>query len=242
MQTLEQMTAQKVEHAVSVARPSLRAVTMPPKPAQAPAQPGATRYASYFKRPFDIFMVLLGAPLAVPLIGLMICAIWLSGGQPLYRQERLGRGGKLFTMWKLRTMVTDADAALAAHLASHPAARAEWDANQKLRDDPRITRIGRVLRKISFDELPQIWNVLRGDMSLIGPRPMMVCQKVLYLGEGYYTLRPGITGLWQVSRRNDVSFTERANIDGIYARNVTFKGDLRILAQTLRVVFRGTGV
>ncbi len=241
MQTLDLMTASTAEPKVPAIRPQLRPVTMPPRGAQAPAKPSATFYAKHLKRPLDIVLVLLGSPLAVPLIALMALAIFLTGGKPFYRQERLGQGGKLFTMWKLRTMVRNADTALDAHLEATPEDRTEWEANQKLRDDPRITRIGRLLRKTSLDELPQIWNVLKGEMSLIGPRPMMVCQKVLYLGEGYYTLRPGITGLWQVSRRNDVSFTERANIDGIYARNVSFKGDLRILAKTVKVVLRGTG-
>ncbi len=241
MQMLDMTTPMQTDLNAPVLRPQLREVTMPPVGAVVPTKPAPSRYARFFKRPLDVLLVLLGSTVAVPLIGLMVLAIALTGGSPLYRQTRLGKGGKLFTMWKLRTMVPNAAAALEAHLAANPDARAEWEANQKLRDDPRITRIGRLLRKTSFDELPQIWNVLKGDMSLIGPRPMMVCQKVLYLGESYYTLRPGITGLWQVSRRNDVSFTERANIDGIYARSVSFKGDLRILAQTVRVVFRGTG-
>lgn len=241
MQQLEIDTAQFAVDATPVVRPQLRQVTLPPKGSLAPARMPMSFYAAYLKRPLDVLLVLLGATIAVPLIGFMVLAIALTGGKPMYRQTRLGRGGKLFTMWKLRTMVPNAAQALATHLDDNPKAQAEWDANQKLRHDPRITRIGRILRKSSLDELPQIWNVLKGDMSLIGPRPMMVCQKVLYLGDSYYKLRPGITGLWQVSRRNDVSFTERANIDGIYARNITLKGDLRILAQTLRVVCRGTG-
>ena len=226
----------------AVRRPNLRPVTMPPVGVVAPETPQPSIYARVFKRPMDIFLVLLGAPLAVPLIALMILAVSLTGGRPLYRQTRLGQHGKTFTMWKVRTMARNADEALKTHLDNNADAAAEWDANQKLRNDPRITLVGRLLRKTSLDELPQIWNVLRGEMSLIGPRPMMVCQEVLYLGDSYYKLRPGITGLWQVSRRNEVSFTERANIDAIYGRSITFKGDLRILAQTLRVVVRGTGV
>ncbi len=239
---MQRLNVQPANEQLSEAlRPQLRPVTMPPKGAVVPAPKAPSTYETWFKRPFDVTLVVFGAVIAVPLIGLMVLAIALTGGKPLYRQQRLGKGGKLFTIWKLRTMVRNADAALEAHLDANPEARAEWDANQKLRHDPRITRIGRVLRKISFDELPQIWNVLKGDMSLIGPRPMMVCQEVLYLGESYYTLRPGITGLWQVSRRNDVSFNERADIDAVYARRITFLGDLRILAKTIRVVLSGTG-
>ncbi len=202
-------------------------------------QPGP--YARYVKRPLDVALVLLTAPLSVTLISIMCMAIAMQGGQPLYRQPRIGKGGRIYTIWKLRTMVPEADDLLAQHLASDPAAQAEWNAHQKLRNDPRITRLGRFLRKSSLDELPQLWNVLTGDMSLIGPRPMMPSQKVLYLSNNYYTLRPGISGMWQVSRRNASSFRNRAKFDTAYARNLTFKTDLKILFATLKVVWHGTG-
>jgi lipopolysaccharide/colanic/teichoic acid biosynthesis glycosyltransferase len=141
----------------------------------------------------------------------------------------------------MRSMVVDADARLADHLAADPAARAEWDATQKLKNDPRITRVGRVLRKCSIDELPQLWNVVTGDMSLVGPRPMMPQQQALYPGRAYFALRPGITGPWQVSKRNESTFAERAVFDEAYQRNLSFTTDLGLLMATVRVVLRGTG-
>ena len=150
-------------------------------------------------------------------------------------------GGRSFTLWKLRSMVPDADTRLREHLSADPAARAEWDRTQKLMDDPRITRMGRFIRKCSIDELPQLWNVLRGDMSLVGPRPMMPEQASLYPGISYFALRPGITGTWQVSARNASSFAERARFDSDYYRSVSLGTDLGILLATVRVVVRGTG-
>ena len=144
-------------------------------------------------------------------------------------------------MWKLRSMVTNADAALEDHLRSDAAARVEWNTNQKLRNDPRITKVGQILRKTSLDELPQLWNVLIGDMSLVGPRPMMVCQQSLYPGSAYYALRPGITGFWQISVRNESSFAERASYDADYLRKVTFAQDLSVMLKTVSVVTKGTG-
>ena len=138
-------------------------------------------------------------------------------------------------------MVHNADASLEMHLAADPAARAEWDLTQKLKNDPRITRFGRILRKSSLDELPQLWNVFRGDMSLVGPRPMMPSQSSLYPGQAYYRLRPGITGMWQVSARNESSFAERAGFDADYDNTISFKTDMGLLWATVRVVLRGTG-
>jgi len=138
-------------------------------------------------------------------------------------------------------MVINADAKLEAYLASDPEARAEWDAHQKLKKDPRITLFGRILRKSSLDELPQLWNVLKGEMSLVGPRPMMESQRELYPGVSYYSLRPGITGTWQISDRNLCSFRARASFDEAYAREISFSKDVGILCQTVFVVARCTG-
>jgi lipopolysaccharide/colanic/teichoic acid biosynthesis glycosyltransferase len=138
-------------------------------------------------------------------------------------------------------MVMNADQKLEAHLAADPAARAEWDEMQKLRHDPRITRVGRLIRKSSLDELPQLLNVLMGDMSLVGPRPMMADQRALYPGRGYYDLRPGITGPWQVSERNATSFADRARFDDKYNQDLSLATDARILACTVKVVLRATG-
>lgn len=198
-------------------------------------------YLDVVKPTLDVLLVLLAAPFVVPLVLILAFIVSLDGGKPFYSQDRVGKGGRTYRIWKLRTMDVDADEKLAAFLCANPAARAEWDHSQKLRDDPRITYLGRMLRRTSLDELPQLWNVLLGDMSLVGPRPMMVSQKSLYPGEAYYALRPGITGLWQVSARNESGFAARASYDFEYWRTVSLATDLRLLAATVRVVTRGTG-
>lgn len=198
-------------------------------------------YRDYAKRSLDVLLVLIAA-LPVLLILLPVCVlVALDGASPIYLQKRVGRNGRVFHMWKLRSMVPDAERLLEAHLAANPEARSEWAQYQKLRHDPRITPIGRLIRKSSIDELPQLWNVLRGDMSLVGPRPMMVCQQKLYPGSAYYALRPGITGFWQTSVRNESSFAERAGFDTDYLRNLSFRTDLAVLFRTVRVVVNGTG-
>ncbi|MDF1727361.1 MAG: sugar transferase [Sulfitobacter sp.] len=194
------------------------------------------------KRALDVLLVLLALPFALPLIGLCALALWHEGGKPFYTQERLGRFGQRFRILKLRTMVPDAAAALSRHLAENPAAREEWNRYQKLQDDPRVTPVGRFLRTTSIDELPQLLNVLTGEMSLIGPRPMMPEQLGLY-GDAtaYCALRPGITGLWQVSARNSESFSYRKQVDAAYERDLTAGLDLGILVRTVGVVLRQTG-
>ncbi len=199
-------------------------------------------YGRFGKRELDLVLVILAAPLVLLLVAFCAIAIRLEGGPVFYRQKRLGRNGRVFELLKLRTMVPDAEARLEAYLTAHPEARAEWDRNQKLRNDPRVTRVGRFLRCTSLDELPQMWNVLTGDMSLVGPRPMMVEQGPLYPGTAYYAVRPGITGPWQVSDRHETTFAARATYDSIYVRNLSFPGDLALLARTVSVVLRGTGV
>ena len=198
-------------------------------------------YRRGIKRALDTVAVLLSLPVVLPVVLLLALVVMRDGAAPFYRQTRVGRDGRLYTMWKLRSMVKDADARLETHLASDNAARGEWDTTQKLKADPRITPFGRFLRKSSFGELPQLWNVLKGDMSLVGPRPMMPEQAPLYPGEAYYTLRPGITGLWQVSERNATAFADRAHYDTRYEQSLSLVTDLRILMATIRVVLRGTG-
>lgn len=193
------------------------------------------------KRLFDLCAVILSAPFWMPLIALLALWIWVTGGNPFYRQARVGRNGRIFQIVKLRTMVLDADAELEAYLRVNLAARVEWELNQKLQNDPRITKIGQFLRKTSLDELPQLWNVLRGEMSLVGPRPMMPEQRPLYPGTAYYELRPGMTGSWQVSARNASTFADRALYDTSYAKNLTLINDLGILAATVDVVMNPTG-
>lgn len=198
-------------------------------------------YRSVGKRVLDVVLCVLGAPFALLLIGVSALIVARDGGHPFYSQDRVGRNGRIYRMWKLRTMVLDADAKLEAYLAGDTAARAEWDKDQKLKSDPRITRFGTLLRRSSLDEMPQLWNVFKGDMSLVGPRPMMPEQEILYPGRDYYALRPGVTGSWQVSDRNQSSFAQRATFDTSYNRNVSLMEDIRILAATVRVVLRATG-
>lgn len=198
-------------------------------------------YGRFFKRGMDITLVLLSAPVVLPVILLLALAIALTGNMPFYTQLRVGRGGAPFRMWKLRTMVKNADQHLEAYLQKNPDARREWDSTQKLKNDPRITPFGKLLRKTSIDELPQLFNVLNGTMSLVGPRPMMVGQEQYYDGHAYYEMRPGITGLWQVSDRNDCSFQGRVDYDTAYGRQVSLKTDLGILFKTVGVVWRATG-
>ena len=208
-------------------------------PAAEPVRHGLYRNGG--KRALDVLLVLIALPIVLPLVALLAALVWREGGNPFFLQKRVGLDGRQFRMWKLRSMVSDAEARLEDHLATSPTARAEWDSTQKLVNDPRITPLGHVLRKTSLDELPQLWNVLKGDMSLVGPRPMMPCQQALYPGRAYYRLRPGITGFWQISQRNRCSFADRAKFDAVYDRRLSLKTDLKVLFGTIRVVLRCTG-
>ena len=200
-----------------------------------------TLYRSYFKRFLDVVAVLALALVVLPLVVLLAAVIALGGGSPFYSQPRVGRGGRVFKMYKLRTMVPNADAILQERLGASPELRAEWESTQKLKNDPRITRFGRLLRKTSLDELPQLYNVLTGNMSLVGPRPMLESQVALYPGSAYYRLRPGVTGFWQISDRNECDFADRARFDEAYDRELSLGTDLRVLTATVGVVLRGTG-
>jgi lipopolysaccharide/colanic/teichoic acid biosynthesis glycosyltransferase len=207
----------------------------------APAPRSVGLYRGFFKRGLDILLVLLAAPFVLPVVLLLSLMITRDGGSAFYSQDRIGRGGRVFRLWKLRSMVVAADAKLEAYLAADPAARAEWDQHQKLKDDPRITAAGRLIRKASLDELPQLWNVLIGDMSLVGPRPMMPHQRELYPGRDYYRMRPGLTGFWQISDRNHTTFAARAAYDTQYCRRQSLITDLLVMLATVWVVIRGTG-
>lgn len=198
-------------------------------------------YENRFKRLLDIFLTVLALPAVMPVVLLCAALVSMNGGSPFYGQLRIGRDGKLFRMWKLRTMVPNAEAKLREYLKNNPTARREWDVKQKLSNDPRITAVGRILRRTSLDELPQLWNVLRGDMSLVGPRPMLVEQQDLYPGRAYYLMRPGLTGIWQVSERNGSSFSARATFDDIYYRELSLRTDLTIISKTVGAVLRSTG-
>jgi len=198
-------------------------------------------YGHVGKRVLDLAIVLAAAPVALMIVAVFAPLIMLDGGSPFFSQARVGRRGRVYRMLKLRSMVKNAEERLEAYLAADPERRREWDETQKLRHDPRITRIGCFMRKMSIDELPQLWNVLRGDMSIVGPRPMMPSQRPLYPGTAYYALRPGITGLWQIQARNASSFADRGEYDARYFRTLSLRTDLRIILQTVQVVLRGTG-
>lgn len=206
---------------------------------QAPVHSDPYRFA--IKRGLDLVLVIATLPVWLPIILITALLVARDGHNPFYTQERIGRHGRVFRMLKLRSMVHDADAVFGHYLRDNPEARAEWDATQKLKNDPRITRVGRVIRKLSIDELPQLVNVILGDMSLVGPRPMMVNQKDLYPGDAYYEMRPGLTGFWQISNRNHCRFIGRARYDNAYYGSMSLSTDLAVIWRTIGVVLRGTG-
>lgn len=194
------------------------------------------------KRIFDILVTLTLAPFAMLIIGGLAILVRLDGGNAFFSQTRLGRNGQIFTLWKLRTMVSDAESRLKDYLAENPSAYSEWHERQKLEIDPRITSFGKFLRKHSLDELPQLFNVMRGEMSLVGPRPMLPEQRASYGSNVYFAMRPGMTGLWQIGDRNSSTFADRAIHDRRYFDSMSFSLDLMILVKTSLVVFKGTGL
>ena len=198
-------------------------------------------YRSGGKRILDLAACLLSSPVVVPLIAVLAFLVARDGGKPFYSQDRIGRDGRVYRIWKLRSMVKNADDILESYLESDPQSRTEWDQHQKLKTDPRITPFGHFLRRSSLDELPQLWNVVCGQMSLVGPRPMMTCQQALYPGRDYYDMLPGISGSWQVSQRNSSTFADRAGFDTSYKRDLSLLEDLRILKKTVSVVVKATG-
>jgi len=194
---------------------------------------------SFAKLALDAVLGSFSMLLVTPLCALIAAAIRLDSAGPIfYSQERIGQHGQRFRAWKFRTMVVNADAVLNAHLLENPGLRTEWERDHKLRDDPRVTRVGRFLRIMSLDELPQLWNVLHGEMSLVGPRPIVDSEVPRY-GDKFdlYTrVRGGLTGLWQVSGRSDTTYAERVNLDSWYVRNWSVWLDLCILFRTIAVV------
>jgi len=208
------------------------------------------RAARDVPRPLDLTRVLdvglagLALVLLAPLLLLIAAALWVAEPGPiLFRHRRIGRGGASFDCLKFRSMALDAEARLAQLLSADPAAAAEWAADHKLRHDPRVTRIGAFLRSTSLDELPQLANVLQGEMSLVGPRPIVQAEIAKY-GRSYRrycAVKPGITGLWQVSGRNDVSYGRRVALDRLYAKRKGLLLDLGILAVTIPAVLARRG-
>ncbi len=196
------------------------------------------------KRGLDLAAALGMLLLCLPVFLAVAVCVAVDRGPVFYAHERVGRGGRRFGCLKFRSMVPEADARLAALLAADPAARTEWAARRKLRRDPRVTWIGRFLRASSLDELPQLINVLRGEMSLVGPRPVLAAELAAHYGaaaEHYQSVRPGITGLWQVSGRSDTSYATRVALDVRYATNPSLLTDLRILLRTPAAVLLRRG-
>ncbi|MDE1918113.1 MAG: sugar transferase [Sphingomonadales bacterium] len=195
-------------------------------------------------RIMDVTIASIAFFAVLPLVALICLAIILQdGGSPIFMHYRVGRGGRLFPCLKLRTMVRDADVRLRNLLATDAAARAEWEADQKLRKDPRITPLGLFLRKSSLDELPQLLNVIWGHMSIVGPRPIVPAEAARYgrYMRFYCAVRPGITGLWQVSGRNNTGYRRRVAMDTIYCRTRSVRGDLSIMVRTIPAVLVNRG-
>jgi exopolysaccharide production protein ExoY len=196
------------------------------------------------KRCFDLLAVATAIILLAPLlIGIAVLVLATSPGPVFYGHERIGFGGKSFKCWKFRTMVVNGDVVLDRCLRRDPAMRDEWTKTQKLRDDPRVTSVGRVLRKLSIDELPQLFNIVMGDMSIVGPRPIVTDEARRYgqsIGH-YLRTRPGLTGLWQVSGRSDTGYRQRVVLDRCYVRNWSVLCDIGIILRTVPAVLRSNG-
>jgi lipopolysaccharide/colanic/teichoic acid biosynthesis glycosyltransferase len=196
------------------------------------------------KRAFDLVAAFLLLLLFLPLMFFIAVILYsLEGGSIFFAHNRVGYRGRSFRCFKFRTMAANAEMALARHLEQNPAARQEWEATQKLRDDPRVTALGRFLRATSLDELPQLFNVLAGDMSLVGPRPIVEGEIARYgtYFDDYASARPGLTGLWQVSGRSDVGYERRVEMDRSYVKAWSLSGDLMIMLRTVKVVFSRVG-
>jgi exopolysaccharide production protein ExoY len=197
-----------------------------------------------FGRVLDVGLAAAALVFVAPAFLVIALLVWLNDRGPVFfSHQRVGLGGKAFGCLKFRSMALDAEAQLAALLASDPKARREWELEHKLKDDPRITPIGQFLRKSSLDELPQLFNIVRGEMSLVGPRPIVKAEISRYGRHfrHYCAVRPGLTGLWQVSGRNDVSYRQRVVMDVAYVRSKCVTLDLEILLKTLPAVFLRKG-
>lgn len=217
----------------------------------APANLAALKRASsnavrsdWLKRSIDIVLAATALGVLLPLIVMVMgLALITQGGPILISNRRIGKDGVLFPCLKFRTMVVNGDEVLARHLATQPGARAEWNATRKLKDDPRVTPLGRSLRKNSIDEIPQLLNVIMGQMSLVGPRPIVPGEAELYglHFTDYMAVRPGLTGLWQVSGRSETSYKERVELDVRYVAERTVWSDIIIMAKTIPAVLSSRG-
>jgi len=196
------------------------------------------------KRCMDVCLVLLALPVLLPLFGVIAVAMtWTTPGPIFFSHRRIRKNGAFFSMWKFRTMCVDSTEVLDDYLKLHPEARAEWYATRKLRVDPRVTAIGSFLRRFSLDELPQVWNVLMGTMSLVGPRPIVAAEVEKYGNsfQCYCRVKPGLTGLWQVSGRSELTYDARVALDCAYVRRWSLAGDVVILMKTFTAVVHQDG-
>jgi Undecaprenyl-phosphate galactose phosphotransferase WbaP len=240
----------QVESAATFDQTAVGTHSFVPRWEEAPGQssrqvaPLAFPYAAA-KRALDVLGAIVLAAFFFPLILaiVVVAMIRREPGSIIYKHRRIGQDGRAFECLKFRTMVPNADQALRELMERDPAIKAEWARDQKLRCDPRVTWLGRFLRRTSLDELPQLWNVMRGDMSLVGPRPV-VREELLRYGRNarvYLSAKPGITGLWQIKGRNDTDYRKRIVLDTYYVRNQNLLLDLYILFKTTRVVLEGSG-
>jgi Undecaprenyl-phosphate galactose phosphotransferase WbaP len=210
------------------------------------ASAGPQRLFRYrvIKRGFDIAVILILSPFLLLVVAAIALAVRLTSPGPIFfSHRRIRRHGAFFTMWKFRTMCVNSSQVLEEHLASNAEARKEWRTTHKLRRDPRVTPVGEFLRRTSLDELPQLWNVLTGSMSLVGPRPIVAAEVEKY-GEyfaDYCMVKPGITGLWQVSGRSSTTYEQRVQFDHVYAHTWSLTGDFKILVRTLTAVVNKEG-
>ena len=202
------------------------------------------RYNRIFKRIFDLTFTIIGAILISPILLIITLAVAIDNrGNIIFAHKRVGMHGKKFPCYKFQTMIPNAEEKLQEYLAENPDARKEWNESFKLTNDPRVTKLGNFLRRTSLDELPQLWNVIRGEMSLVGPRPIVdaeICRYGVNIRE-YYMVLPGITGMWQVSGRSDTTYAERVAMDTWYVRNWSVWIDIMYLFKTVKAVFRGKG-
>jgi lipopolysaccharide/colanic/teichoic acid biosynthesis glycosyltransferase len=219
------------------------AITFPPAPV-GKLPPEKRRLSQFIVRLADIAISLAALLFLAPALIAVAIGVKLQDGGPIfYGQSRIGLDGKLFKCFKFRSMLVDADARLKQLLESSYSARLEWETDHKLKDDPRITTFGRFIRKTSLDEFPQLWNVLRGDMSLVGPRPIVNAEVVKYgrSFRNYISVKPGITGLWQVAGRNDVTYFRRVAMDRLFARKKSVGIYFSILCMTVPAVLLQRG-
>lgn len=200
-------------------------------------------YRTHYKRVFDFVLAALSLPLVAPVIALLWCLTRLDGGPGFFGHTRLREDCSTFTCWKIRTMAVGANEQLTKHLAAKPELAEQWSQSQKLASDPRVTRLGLFLRRTGLDELPQIWNILRGDMSFVGPRPITRDELKRYRGHqwAYFSTKPGLTGVWQLFGRGKPCYFQRVELDKSYVSSISFRRDCMLILQTFGTVLKQTG-